>query len=1656
MHAILESYTPSALQLPPRAVSKPVFSPFVFSAHSKLSLLTYLARFRDYIAEKGDSLCLRDLAYTLHSRRSCLQITTAIAASTVSELSAKISEKLQNAKDNPAQALGARLLQQPSMASGKLRVLGIFTGQGAQWPGMGADLLLTSEIASMVIQRMETRLSQLPSAHRPVWSLSEEIRKGPENSRLSEAQFSQPLCTAIQVLQVDMLRASGLELCGVVGHSSGEIAAAYATGYITAEDAICIAYYRGLYAGLASGRDGETGAMMAVGTSAEDAQELCDDPEIEGRVNVAAANSPASVTLSGDRHCLERLKVVFEDEKKFTRMLKVDTAYHSHHMFPCSEPYRRSLTELKLQIGNGRRAAWFSSVFGGQEMSTRQSSLQAAYWDDNMCRPVLFTQALTSALAAAGHLDAVIEVGPHLALKGPVLQTIQDGQPGNAIPYCCLFERGVPAVESVAVGLGYMWSMLGSHGLDLHHYDVFMSQDLTHKLVKGLPTYAWDQSEFWHESRYAEAMRCRPGPVHELLGHMTPDSQAQDMRWRHILRPSEIPWLMGHRLQDQIVFPGAGYAVTALEACAAMCRELGASATLIELADLEFGRALVFDGDDTNVEIIVSMADITRPSPSVIQADFRYHASDGKGDGSLNLLSTARVHVSIDVTTTEALPAGPAKPTNMTKVRAEDFYTASRDLGYQWDGPFAALGDLERKLGATVGCLNVVEPSNFLVHPAVLDAAFQAVLLAYSFPDDGQLYAIHVPRKIRRITVNTFLCEREAGRADPLRFAACHHPDTIKMIGNVDIYPSQHDIPNAMIQVEDLECVPFTRATAQDDKEEFSTVVWGVAHPDAAIASTESTNSVPSLHENIDDGLGTQASTITCTSVQAPLRVTLARIVEQLTHRNPRLDMLEIGAGEDSSARAVLDKIGPNFSTYTLSDIATQFLGSMTSWSESYSRKLIFKTLDINQDPAAQGFSPASYDVVITSLVLHMLPGEQPLRNIRGLLKPGGYLVALEHVPQTLPHELRAEMPQTRSRVGGDSAAFEPALVVQTWDRLLRNNGFSGCDSHSGGLESRESSKRELEGTHKLPIVWVSQSVDDRLEFLREPLSSQYSPVLQPKTLISNLIIVGGVKTETAVLARHIKDLVQQHCGQISVVTTLSEVRSFDVSPTSTVLSLADLDGPVFRDLDPSQWQGLKKIMMEAGAMVWVTQGRRAENPFANMIVGLVRSVIREVVNLNYQFLDFEKKDLPDAESVAESLLRFQAETLWRLENSSRAAVETEVVCNGNGQLLIPRLKISEEMNSRYNSLKRDVLTESSSHTQNVEIAASTSVSGYDLKQKSMSEHSSGGEQLEVSHSLLSAIAVTEFSNLFPVLGKSRASGRKVFALSLAHTTIVNIPDGLSTSLDLQPGTEAAFLSLFVRYCQAAVIFRGICPGSTVLVYQPSPGDSEVLAQEAQRLAVAVVFVTHSTGVKPRYREKWLTVHSLAPERTLSRLLPNGVSVFIDMSELGEHDQTRNRIHSLLPVHCRRESHANLFTNEAFVQNSEKSTEIPARLQECVARAASALSSGAASVETTFPVVLPASLAQASQRISPLSIIDWSPEQTFAVQVRPIDTQITFSSDKTYWFVGLSRGLGLALCEWMVRRGARYFVISSRKPEIDPVWLDEMCALGVVVKVSSW
>ncbi|PSR84131.1 hypothetical protein BD289DRAFT_453499 [Coniella lustricola] len=834
-HAILEAYEPEAAEqtaVAPLAV--PVFTPFTVSAASSTALRTMLDDLKVHL-DSNREINMRDLAYTLQARRSTLAYRTVFKCDSVEEAITRIDGLLAD------DAAGEKTLTTRRIDVPNAKVLGVFTGQGAQWPRMGAKLIESSPFVAKTIDELDCALAQLPESDRPTWTLRSEMLAEPKSSRLSEAAIAQPLCTAVQIVLVNLLRAANIKLSGVVGHSSGEIGAAYAAGFLSATNAIYIAYYRGLYAHLAGTTGDLQGAMMAVGTTYEDALDLCELDDYTGRIQVAARNSSTSVTLSGDEDAIDEAEAIFKDESKFARRLRVDTAYHSRHMIPCVTPYLEALARCNVTAQEGNGIPWFSSVIDGYTM-TKKDVQNPQYWVENMLNTVLFKPAVSDAVSKLGQFDMAVEFGPHPALKGPCLDTIEEAT-GKKVPYTGLLGRGKNDVDELAMSLGFLWRELGAGSVDFDAFERLISTASQPKrVVPDLPSYPFDHPRpFYALTRYSGGFKHVRGPPHPLLGRRCVETETEsEISWRQLLRPNEISWLQGHQLQGQAVFPAMGYVAMAVEAVAALAgphRKLG----LINLEQVVIGRALTFGDDNAGVESRVSVG-IERFTEEELVGRISCHSGLPYDAGTpLALNFNAVINVVFHEPEADTLPACRIHELNLVHADSERLYSQFTSLGYNYATPFTGVRKIDRKMDFAVGEIEDESgdawEDQLLIHPGFLDSSIQTGFAAYCHPHDNRLWALHIPTSIRSISINPyFFSSPGASRNRTFQYqASTHTTPEIPMVVDIDIFAGS-DEAHPYVQFESVGVKPFAAATARDDACVFSRTEYRIGHPDASAA----------------------------------------------------------------------------------------------------------------------------------------------------------------------------------------------------------------------------------------------------------------------------------------------------------------------------------------------------------------------------------------------------------------------------------------------------------------------------------------------------------------------------------------------------------------------------------------------------------------------------------------------------------------------------------------------------------------------------------------------------------------------------------------------------------------------------------------------------
>ncbi|KAH8807730.1 fatty acid synthase [Xylogone sp. PMI_703] len=658
---------------------------------------------------------ISDIAYTLAAHRSKLQYRG---------FSVWHNDCLPRPPDEGNFTVGISRGVAPSLAF-------VFTGQGAQWAQMGYSLIKHFPSVQRTFEELQRSLEKLPIT--PNFNIIEILSAPEESTTLYHSVRSPVCCTAVQIALVVLLRSWGVSPIAVVGHSAGEIAAAFAAGLLTAAEAVAIAYYRGI----AVLNCKEQGAMLAVGLGAEEVL-----PYLKGQpdVIIGCHNSPQSVTLSGGEFAVEKIRKVLVDDGIFARKVKTSgNAYHSHLMKAAVEEFTRLFEDVytKMVRSPARvkapRTPLYSSITGellGLDM------IPFSHWRSNLELPVLFNQASQVLIASHPTANCFIEIGPHSALAGPVKQIAAHLELDQSrLGYMPSLVRGKDGVDNMLHLAGTLF-ILG-YPIDLVRVtavEEFREQQdeapfyLTGNFLVDLPTYQWTyKGLLWKESRWSNELRFRKHPRHDILGSLEPGGSRNSFLWRNQLQLSLVPWLRDHKIGNDFVFPAAGYIAMAVEALSQVA-EIGD--TLIPLQGytiqgLKITSALTIPSEGA-VETMFNMTEVLSPAKGSSQW-FEFRVSSVTEDEKWNEHGAGRIGLIERHTDSPEISNG------------KSWCTALSAVGVKFGPTFQALSninlDSEKKEALGQLALQTTKElmpfeSRYLIHPTALDGCLQLSVMA--------------------------------------------------------------------------------------------------------------------------------------------------------------------------------------------------------------------------------------------------------------------------------------------------------------------------------------------------------------------------------------------------------------------------------------------------------------------------------------------------------------------------------------------------------------------------------------------------------------------------------------------------------------------------------------------------------------------------------------------------------------------------------------------------------------------------------------------------------------------------------------------------------------------------------------------------------------
>lgn len=674
--------------------------PLFLSARDPKALQALAARYAERIAEAGPGEYY-DIAHTAAFRRQRLEHQmVAFGAS-----SRDIEHNLSNfAADGHATGTVA-----DSLLSENAKLAFVYSGNGAQWAGMGRQLMEESALFRATIEEIDALL--VPMAG---FSLLEEFASEPIDSRLHLTEVAQPALFAIQVGVTRLLREQGLDADAALGHSVGEIAAAWAAGALSLEQAVKVIYERSAAQALTKG----SGRMAAVGMSPEKMQETLAMLGLTGIVEIAGINSPSSITLSGSLADLEKIQAALEPGGTFFRLLDLDYAFHSRQMESIRERVLTDLADLKPVSGKGR----FVSTVTGETLDG--AKLDADYWWHNIRQPVQFAKAVAG-LIEDGY-EVFLEIGPHAILQHYIGESLKAAKSrGKAVP---ILKRNHESLARV-LEAGYRVHMLGC---PLDTAKLFPHEGK----YTPLPNYPWQRERHWYSSTSEAYGLINRERVHPLLGYRLKNGEAI---WENQLDPHTVPYLRDHVVGGAIVLPAAAYAELAL---AASVQHFGSATHEIE--DLEIRIPILLDEEHArSVRFELNPQDgsfLIKSRPRLSEEDWTINAV-GRLIGA-TLASPPAPH---------ALQAPAAEPLD-----AETHYQLCTELGLSYGPAFQGLDEAWPDgdgLAVRLRLPEAVEASSaaHVLHPVLVDSCFQSLLALFRNEIASGQRATLLPVRIGRL-----------------------------------------------------------------------------------------------------------------------------------------------------------------------------------------------------------------------------------------------------------------------------------------------------------------------------------------------------------------------------------------------------------------------------------------------------------------------------------------------------------------------------------------------------------------------------------------------------------------------------------------------------------------------------------------------------------------------------------------------------------------------------------------------------------------------------------------------------------------------------------------------------------------------------------------
>lgn len=1174
---------------------------------------------------ESTKLNLEQLAHTLCSNRSSFDWKSFSVSSSATQLSSGLEKGLPK-------------FNKPTRTSG---IAFVFSGQGGQYARMGIELLRYHVFRQHLLEA-DSFLQSLGCQ----WSPIQELGQVELSSKVNDAEYAQPLTTILQTALVDLMRAWGIVPKSVVGHSSGEIAAAYAAGALSKQDAWKVAYFRGLYSAAVSAREPSSrGAMLAVGLSEGEGTaylERLSEPDVV----VSCVNSPQSITMSGPEQSIDRIAIKLQEEKIFQSRLHVSNAYHSPEMLSISNDYAKSIGDIKPLEGAG--PVMFSSVTG-QRVDPKK--LNAQYWVDNMLNKVQFTTAVESLLVPTTKgrarrrgkfdVDCFLEIGPHSALKTPVQQIItseeEKSKQDSKLSYHNVLSRGKHAIASALEAAGNLW--VAGHPVNLAKVNQVGAAPHSMPPLTDLPSYPWnhsDKNKYWHETPTARRARLPKEPRNDFLGHLD-DDHICNPQYRNTLRLDEQPWIAEHEIQGVVVMPATAFVVMAIEAAVKSVAE-GKVAERIELRDVMIQRPLLFQDKSKAIETRVALkphkmgtrtnnaawTHVTVSSRSVMDDSWNDHAS------CYFMIHYKHTISEVEGTSEEAREAKSYQQAYNAHVEdctvrysTSTVYLTLEDCGFKYGPLFKNLEELYCGHSGSTGVIRIPDtkaamPMNHesphVIHPIVLDNAMQMLNPALRYSELTDLTML--PTAMESIIID--LDVPNTPGAELKGYTSYQLLGDHELMSQITLGVGDFEKP--LVRLNNVHCqevagiMDINLSNASQGKTIATELRW---KEDIDMLS-------PDALEHVLNALKSSNSDIT------EAEAYFIALMELQSFKDPSLSVLELrctGSELATSAIARLTDSGRNthMDRYIMSSSKVKPAWA-TEAMKHHGGVIDYLNLDLDNldDEEEPPISSQVDSVVSLSETLQSDNVSSLTKKIIKMLKPSGRLSFALKAPETGEETARQDL-----------------------DSTLKQAGFSGVDAF-------------IKMTDGSTLVTTTKSSGE--------------PPATPR----DIIFVEPSKQDNRVL--WILEKLENIFKAAGHGITRANLEKLPSTESKTILSFVGLGDATLDQMSSSEFHAWRSMMLRHSGLMWISSGavRSSKNPLRAMDTGVLRVIRSEEAALRIVQFDFSEE--MDVASDQAARLVADAANASLFKDVHEHIVETEI-CERDGKLFIPRLFTEQAAN---------------------------------------------------------------------------------------------------------------------------------------------------------------------------------------------------------------------------------------------------------------------------------------------------------------------------------------------------------------------------------------